>query len=202
MGEERVYFKCGERMLEGLFLPSAGMKGAVIAHPHPLMGGTMRDHVVVTLAALFQSRRFSTLRFNFRGVGRSEGFYDNGEGERDDVQAAVRFLSEQGVDEITAAGYSFGALMVLKYRAAAKDSGFTLLISPPLAEAAVSFRHLKGMRGLIVSGDRDPFCSVEALKKAAGEASWPHEIIPGADHFYIGKEEALVDIIGNHLTRG
>jgi len=199
MGEARVYFKSGGLVLEGLFAPAAGTKGAVIAHPHPLMGGSMRDSVVVTLAVLFQSRTFSTLRFNFRGVGRSEGLYDNGEGERNDVEAAVRFLLEQGAEDVALAGYSFGALMVLNGRLAAKDRGLTLLVSPPLGEAEISFRPFAGTRGLIVCGDRDPFCSVEVLKKAAGEASWPYEIITGADHFYFGKEAALMDVIGKHL---
>lgn len=199
MREDRVYFKSGDLTLEGLFAPSVGTKGAVIAHPHPLMGGNMRDNVVVTLVALFQQNRFSTLRFNLRGVGRSEGFYDDGVGEAEDLQAAIQFLSGQGVEDIYVAGYSFGALMAVKCLALTKEIEFTILISPPLGEAGISFRNLAGKRGLIVCGDKDPFCPIDELKNAAGEAMWPHEIVKGADHFYYGKETALMEIIGKHL---
>lgn len=202
MREDRVYFMSGELTLEGLFAQSIGTTGVVIAHPHPLMGGTMRDHVVVTLASFFHQNSCSTLRFNFRGVGRSEGFYDNGDGELEDLQAAARFLSEQGVDDISVAGYSFGALMAVKCCAVENNMGFTLLVSPPLTEGRISLRRLKGKRGLIVCGDRDPFCPIDELKKAAGEALWPHEIIKGADHFYFGKETELMEIVGKHLKTG
>jgi alpha/beta superfamily hydrolase len=202
MGEDRVYFKSGELTLEGLFAPSAGTKGAVIAHPHPLMGGSMRDNVVVTLVALFQQNRFSTLRFNFRSVGRSEGLYDDGAGEAEDVLAAVQFLSGQGVEDLSVAGYSFGALMAVKCLALTKDIGFTILISPPLGEAGISFRNLAGKKGLIVCGDRDPFCPIDESRKAAAEAMWPHETVKGADHFYFGKETALMEIIGKHFKTG
>jgi alpha/beta superfamily hydrolase len=162
----------------------------------------MRDNVVVTLVALFQQNRFSTLRFNFRSVGRSEGLYDNGAGEAEDVLAAVQFLSGQGAEEITVAGYSFGALMAVKCLALTNDIGFTILISPPLGEAGISFRNLAGKKGLIVCGDRDPFCPIDELKNAAGEATWPHETVKGADHFYFGKETALMEIIGKHFKTG
>lgn len=201
MREDRVYFKSGDHTLEGLFAPFPGTRGAVIAHPDPLMGGNMRDHVVVTLASLFQKNRFSTLRFNFRGVGRSEGLYDDGEGEAGDLQAAVRYLSEQGVEDISVAGYSFGALMAVKRRPEDKSAGFTLLVSPPLVEGGMSFGHLRGTGGLIVCGDRDPFCPVGELRRAAGEASWPLEIIEGADHFYFGKEAELTEAVGRHLRK-
>jgi alpha/beta superfamily hydrolase len=202
MGEDRVYFKSGELTLEGLFAPSTGKRGVVIAHPHPLMGGNMRDNVVVTLVTLFQQNRFSTLRFNFRSVGRSEGLYDDGVGEAEDLLAAVQFLSGQGVEDISVAGYSFGALMAMKCLALTKDIRFTVLISPPPGETGISFRNLAGKRGLIVCGDRDPFCPVDELQHAAEEVLWPYEIVKGADHFYFGKETVLMEIIGKHLKTG
>jgi len=202
MGEERVYFKSGALTLEGLFAPAIGAKGVVIAHPHPLMGGNMRDNVVMALASLFQKNRYSTLRFNFRSVGRSEGLYDNGEGEADDLRAAIQFLLEKGIEDLSIAGYSFGARMALKCLALVDGIRFTLLVSPPLGETETAFRNFRGTNGLIVCGDGDPFCPVDAAKKAAGESRWRLERVEGADHFFFGQEAALMDAVGKYIQTG
>ena len=94
---------------KGFMTAVQGTMGAVISHPHPLMGGDMRNPVVEILAESLFAGGLSTLRFNFRGVGMSEGVFDEGRGEQEDVLAAVTYLERQGIREIVLAGYSFGA---------------------------------------------------------------------------------------------
>jgi hypothetical protein len=91
--------------IKGLYAENAGKRAAVITHPHPLMGGDMWNNVVETMTTAFYESGFSTLRFNFRGVGESEGFYDNGIGELKDLLGALNFLKEKGKEKIMAGGY-------------------------------------------------------------------------------------------------
>ena len=107
--EERIILSSGELALEGLLSRGESDRGLVISHPHPLYGGEMRNHVVGIIQEIFSGKGWTTLRFNFRGVGRSQGEYDEGVGEREDVGAAIRYLKELGIKEIVLAGYSFGA---------------------------------------------------------------------------------------------
>ena len=108
INEERVFFESGGLTIEGLYAPGEGSKGVVVTHPHSQMGGSMANNVVDALVAAFHDHGYATLRFNFRGVGRSEGRFDDGVGEQDDVTGAIAFLKEKGLSDITLAGYSFG----------------------------------------------------------------------------------------------
>ena len=95
MTEEKVLFKSGDLKLQGLYSDNPGNNGVIVTHPHPQMGGSMDNNVVNALVSVFSDRHYSTLRFNFRGVGHSEGFYDHGRGEMEDVIAAMGFLIEK-----------------------------------------------------------------------------------------------------------
>jgi alpha/beta superfamily hydrolase len=106
MAEERISFEVMGLKLEGMLANSPGDMGAVISHPHPLYGGSMHNSVVKAVAHAYQEEELSTLRFNFRGVERSEGDFGNGVGEQEDVKAALQTLGKKNMD---LAGYSFGA---------------------------------------------------------------------------------------------
>src|SRR6202035_2810578 len=112
MNESQVTFRSGELALEGLLAnPGGGAPAAVVCHPHPSYGGSMYNNVVDAILVAFHQLGYATLRFNFRGVGGSEGEYDGGPGEVDDAKAAMEFLLAQaGVkrEGATIAGYSFG----------------------------------------------------------------------------------------------
>ena len=129
--ESIVAFDSGPLSLEGALNRCSEQKAAVISHPHPLYGGTMDNAVVLTIARAFHKKGFTTLRFNFRGVGRSQGGFDNGKGEVDDVRSALAYLEDEGFTENILAGYSFGARM----NAMAVSEGLTVtdhvMISPP-----------------------------------------------------------------------
>src|SRR5271170_1163538 len=115
MSEIQVSFRSGDLTLEGLFAnPGANAPAVVVCHPHPLYGGSMHNNVVEAILAAMWQAGYATLRFNFRGVGVSEGEHEGGPGEADDAAAAMSFLLAQpGVRKENAAmtGYSFGAMV-------------------------------------------------------------------------------------------
>src|SRR5215468_12365028 len=137
MKEERVTFESGGLTLEGLIASPAGAgqhRAAVVCHPHPMYGGSMYNNVVEAVLEPLWRRRFATLRFNFRGVGDSEGEYDGGEGELDDVREAVAFVAgKAAVKSVTLAGYSFGASVSLRAGLADPAVGGLVLVALPLA---------------------------------------------------------------------
>jgi len=109
MAEKKITIDSGEPKIEGLLESGNCERGVVITYPHPLYGGDMYNNVVETVTRSYSEMGYSTLRFNFRGVSQSEGLYDHGIGEQDDIRNAVTFLHETGCRHIDLAGYSFGA---------------------------------------------------------------------------------------------
>ncbi len=197
-----VTFACGELTLEGaLHLPaSTPAPGVVVCHPHPQMGGDMENNVVLAACGALVDRGFAALRFNFRGAGRSDGAFDQGEGERDDVRAALRHLAS--LPEVDAKrsgliGYSFGAMV------AAEVAGGHLralaLVSPP-----VSFADLRvawGCPALVLGGDQDPIAPADRLRVAAGGPGVELHIVSGADHSWGGFEDELGEALGEFFAR-
>lgn len=189
--EEKIVFPAGPLMLEGCYVPAASGRGAVVTHPHPLMGGSMENNVVETLVSAFSRQGCATLRFNFRGVGRSAGSYDEGIGEQQDVLAAVDFLRHKGIGEILLAGYSFGAWVNVKVLRHAHALSGGVLVSPPIDMMDFDFSGLSGRIRLILTGDQDPYCNTAHLMAMANRSGAPVKILPGVDHFYFGREKEL-----------
>lgn len=199
MKEERIFFKSGEFDIEGLYAPSDGQKGVVITHPHSMMGGSMINNVVFALVLAFYQNDFSTLRFNFRGVGRSGGIYDDGIGEQEDVKGAIDFLVENGKKDIFLTGYSFGAWVNTKLIADQDSLSDVIMVSPPIDFLDFDFSGQNGKVGLVICGDRDQFCPIDRLKGITEEIGCRFEIVDGADHFYFGKEDAIAGYIDDYL---
>lgn len=200
MKEEHVFFTAGGIRLEGLYAESAGNRGCVISHPHPEMGGDMRNNVVDALVSAFSSKGFSTLRFNFRGVGKSEGIYDGGNAEQEDVIGAVKFLADKEKSEIVLAGYSFGAWITTKVIARHDMFSDIILVSPPIDFMKFDFTGLEGKIGLIICGDRDQFCKMERLTSIVNRIKCRMESVKGADHFYFGRESDIVEHLNQYVT--
>ena len=191
MKEEKIIFPAGSLHLEGYYAPAGFVRGVVVTHPHPLMGGSLENNVVETVVKTFFHQEYATLRFNFRGVGRSEGRYDEGIGEQEDVLAAAGVLQQKGVREIFLAGYSFGAwvnVQVLRRRPFLSGG---VLVSPPIDLMDFDFSDLAGKIRLILAGDQDPFCNITRLLEMAGRIQAPVKLLTGADHFYFGREKEL-----------
>ena len=200
--EEKIIFESGPCRLEGYWQAGTANKGVVITHPHPLYGGTMHNPVVETVQSTYQEHGYATLRFNFRGVGSSQGHYDNGAGEQDDVRAAVAFVRNQAVPAIDLAGYSFGAWVnagVTSTKHTPIDS--MIMVSPPVGfiefESSTPLRCL----GLIVTGSHDDIAPVDRIRDLL--PTWnpdaQFEIIDGCDHFYSGYLEELESIFAQYL---
>ena len=202
MREEQVFFMAGNVKLEGLYGASSNDVGVVIAHPHPQMGGSMNNSVVDALVDGYSLNGFSTLRFNFRGVSRSEGFYDNGNGEQDDLMGAVTFLQNQNKTGIVLAGYSFGAWIITNVLKRHDQFSDIVLVSPPIDYFDIDFSDLEGKIGLIICGEQDQFCNLTKLKGFTDGIASKLDVVHEADHFYWGREGQIVAKIGNYLAAG
>jgi uncharacterized protein len=208
MKEQHVTFPSGALTLEGLFAKPEGttpVRGAVVCHPHPLYGGSMYNNVVDAVLAATWKKGWATLRFNFRGVGESEGEHGGGAGEAEDAAAAIAFLTSQpGVEREGAvlAGYSFGSVATVNASSKIKNLGGLVLVALPLKMADV--RVLNDFAGPIAMavGDGDPYCPVsqlEALHKELGSRA-QIRIVEGADHLFGGFEVELADAIESMLA--
>jgi alpha/beta superfamily hydrolase len=207
MKEERVTFKSGELTLEGMIAYPGGAgphRAAAVCHPHPLYGGSMYNNVVDAVLEALHARGFATLRFNFRGVGQSQGEFDNGQGEADDAVAAVRFLTTQtGVRATGAvlAGYSFGATTAVRAAPSIEEVAAIVTVALPLGMIDRSALGTITRPIVLLAGDQDSYCPANHLAALAERlgSSARLKIIPGADHFFGGCEHeitaALVDAL-------
>jgi alpha/beta superfamily hydrolase len=198
--EEKITYISDGIEIEGL-LEWISEKGVIVTHPHPLYGGDMHNPVVETTVEAFINHGFTTLRFNFRGVGGSQGSYDDGIGELRDLCNAFTFLAESGIHKIFLAGYSFGAWV--NAHMSHKDATYAemIMISPPVALMDFTFLKKIPKLKLVVSGSRDEIAPALQIKKMlpAWNPDATVEIIPGADHFYSGYLDALADALDAHI---
>jgi alpha/beta superfamily hydrolase len=203
MNEERVSFSSGDLTLEGLLAKPDGLdpvRGGVICHPYPLYGGSMYNNVVDAALAAMWELGWATLRFNFRGVGASEGEHSGGPGEAADAAAAVKYLVEQpGVqpDGAILAGYSFGAIAAMAAAPQIGSLAALTLIALPIQMADPVALEQFSRPIILAAGDNDGYCparQLEALHRRLGGRS-QLKIIEGADHFFGGFEEELANAL-------
>jgi hypothetical protein len=202
--EENVRFPVADFLLEGrLAHPAGAPRAVVVCHPHPQYGGTMDNNVVEAVSNRLQGDRFATLRFNFRGVGGSEGSYGNLVGECDDARAAVRFIRERtGFDAVTLAGYSFGAIVALQAGYDDVSVERLIAIAPPLAMFGVGFLRACDKPKLLLVGERDPYCSLDVFDRAVATLAEPTTSVrlAGADHFFFGREDELAGHVARFVS--
>jgi len=205
MSERRVTFKSEDLTLEGLLAtPANSTRGAVVCHPHPQSGGSMYNNVVEAVLDALWALGYATLRFNFRGVGESEGEFAGGVGEVLDAKAAVRFLAgQQGIGEggMILAGYSFGATVGLRAGLELPEVGALIAVAPPIGVADLSFIVGTDKRVILIAGDRDQYCPAAELRALHQKLAGPSalKIIGGADHFFGGYEAKLASAIRSVL---
>jgi uncharacterized protein len=208
MKEEPVTFKSGDLTLEGMsaYPDAAGPhRAAVVCHPHPLYGGSMYNNVVDATLEAMHARGLATLRFNFRGVGQSEGEFDNGQGEAEDAAAAIRLLTAQkGVraDGAVLAGYSFGAMTAVRAAASLEEVAAIIAVALPLGMINSSTLGAISKPIVLLAGDQDSYCPADHLR-ALAERLGPLarlKIIPGADHFFGGREHEITAALDESLA--
>jgi alpha/beta superfamily hydrolase len=195
--EEQVQITAGEVTLEARFSPGAKTSGVVITHPHPLYGGSMDNNVVWTALRAYGNRGWSTLRFNFRGVGGSTGRYGDGLAEVEDVAGAVTFLKSRVPGPCYVVGYSFGAAVAARALMEGLQVAGAVLISPPIAFMDLDFLPETPGLSLIVAGDEDDLCPLAEVEELCRHRQPPVDlrVVSGADHFYGGREEELYRIL-------
>lgn len=201
MDEEKISFYSGDLRIEGLLDNASGERGVVLCHPHPLYGGDMTNNVVQTLAEVYRENNYSTLRFNFRGVGASEGNFDEGNGEQEDVAAALGYLSGLGLKHLDLAAYSFGAWVCALGLEELKLAERLIMVSPPANFIDFAFLGYNEKIQLVIVGMQDEIAGWQGVEKMVPR--WNPEAgfhpIDGADHFYRGKTEELKRIINGFL---
>lgn len=179
--------------------------GAVICHPHSLYGGSMEVPLVIAIAEELAQRGIVALRFNFRGVGRSQGTYAGGEGEMADVAGALDFLESQaGVDRerLYLVGYSFGAGVGLRYGENDPRLAAVAVVAPYLGNSGPSLLRSYTQPKLFVAGEGDTICPTEWLRAFVAPLPEPKalRILPGTDHFFWGREREVAGIVGEFLA--
>ncbi len=199
--EEKISFLSRDYKIEGLLEKVSEDKGVVITHPHPLYGGDMYNKVVDIIASAYQKNGFTTLRFNFRGVGESQGNYDDGNGEQKDVGSAISYLSEIGIKKIDLAGYSFGAWINASLVCEGNPVKNMVMVSPPVG--FMDFRPIASINclKLVVTGSRDDIARADLIEKMlpAWNQEAHFEMIKGADHFYSGYLKKLESVLSLNL---
>lgn len=180
----------------------AALRGtAVIAHPHPLFGGTMENKVVQTLARAFVQGGWRSLRFNFRGVGASEGTHDEGRGELQDMLHIVE--QEAGEGLLALAGFSFGSFVAASAAASLwprRPADKIVLVGTAASRFTVPTLPAEAHeRTLVVHGEQDDTVELSAVMDWARPQQLPVTVVPGGGHFFHGQLPLLKSLVARHL---
>ncbi len=178
---------------------------ALVCHPHPLGGGTMHNKVVFRVAQALGDLGMPTLRFNFRGVGRSTGAYDEGCGEADDVRTALDALAELYPDvPLCLAGFSFGSWVSLPIGAVDARARQLIGVGAPVASLTMDTLTACEKPKLIVQGANDQYGPEVELRAWFARLAPPKHltIIPGADHFFTNQQQELYDAVVAYFRSG
>lgn len=171
---------------------------AVIAHPLPIQGGTMENKIVTTLANTLVSLGYAALRFNFRGVGQSEGSYDEGRGEVQDVQAACELMRQEFGDlPLIAAGFSFGGYVQARAAPLTKPAQL-ILIAPAVGRFAMPE---VPANSLIIHGDCDDVVPLTDLLDWARPQQLAIHVLTGAEHFFHRRLTQLQAVVRKNLVK-
>jgi len=180
---------------------------ALVLHPHPEQGGTMNNKVVYSIYQSFVARGFSTLRFNFRGVGRSQGKFDEGEGELSDAASALDWLQMYNPNApfCWVGGFSFGSWISMQLLMRRPEIVGFLSVAPPASDYDFTFLAPCPSSGLMLQGENDENIPPDSVKKLVEKLSAQRAIeiqytlVPGANHFFAGKIDEMMMAIDNYL---
>ena len=182
---------------------------ALILHPEPNKGGTMNNKVIFSLYKEFVKRNFATLRFNFRGVGRSQGSYDDGEGELADAATAMDWLQSQNPNAsyCWVAGFSFGAWIGMQLMMRRPEIKGFISLSAPTLTRDFSFLAPCPSSGLFIHGSENETVPIYSLSRVLEKISIQKgaviedKIISGADHFFNDHHEEMINVVREYLDK-
>ena len=200
---QRITWRGEAGAIEGLLdQPEGAARGvAVVAHPHPLFGGTMDNKVVQTLARAFVQCGWTVARFNFRGVGASEGVHDAGEGEARDFLSVVEQLAPKGA--LAVAGFSCGSFVASHAIQALWDKrDIEKIVFVGTATERLSVADVPESlheKTLVVHGEQDDTVSLASVMDWARPQSLPVMVVPGGGHFFHGQLPLLKSLVVRHL---
>ncbi len=201
---QRVTWRGEAGAIEGLLdHPDGDSRGvAVVAHPHPLFGGTMDNKVVQTLARAFVQCGWTVARFNFRGVGATEGVHDAGAGEARDFLSVVEQVAPKGA--LAIAGFSFGSFVashVIQALSEKRDIEKIVFVGTATERLAVADVPVAlHEKTLVVHGEQDDTVSLASVMNWARPQSLPITVVPGGGHFFHGQLPLLKSIVVRHLS--
>ncbi len=204
-----VIINGAEGRLEGRYTPAKGERRPIVLllHPHPQHGGTMHNKVIYALNQVFTRQGFCTLRFNFRGVGRSQGGFGRGEGELTDAASALDWLQtyNPNAGACWIAGFSFGAWIGMQLLMRRPEIDRFVAVAPPANIYDFGFLAPCPSSGLIVHGDKDEVVPEESSKKLAEKLSKQRDIevdyrvIKGANHFFTDRLDKLESVTEEYI---
>lgn len=204
-----VIFNGPEGRLEGRYTHSKIKNAplALILHPSPEFGGTMNNKITYMMFQTFVARGFSTLRFNFRGVGRSQGIFDRGEGELSDAAAALDWMQEFNANApyVWIAGFSFGAWIGMQLLMRRPEIRGFISVAPPANTVDFTFLAPCPTSGLIIQGTKDDVVPEQSVADFVGRLRAQRGIkidyrtIADANHFFHGYTDELITHVNDHL---
>jgi uncharacterized protein len=204
-----VNFPGPEGRLEGRYHPQPTRDApiALILHPHPQYGGTMNNPVTYALHYAFRDLGFTVMRFNFRGVGRSQGEFDQGIGELSDAASALDYLQSmhEAAKACWVAGFSFGAWIGMQLLMRRPEINGFVSVAPPANMYDFTFLAPCPSSGLIINGDSDRICPPEDVEKLANKLkaqrgiTITHTLVPGANHFFETGMPEMIDIVKGYV---
>ena len=182
---------------------------ALVLHLHPLLGGTMNNKIVHALYHAFRRQSFSVIRFNFRGVGRSQGQYDHGQGELSDAASVLDWLqlNNLGAERCWIAGFSFGAWIAMQLLMRRPEIEGFVAVSPPANKFDFTFLAPCPSSGLIVHGGADEMVPEPEVSELAKKLQTQrrieidYKVIEGAGHFYERELDTMAEIVERYIAR-
>ena len=206
-----VIFNGPAGRIEGRYQPAKQRNApiAIILHPHPQFGGTMNNQIVYNLFYAFLERGFAGLRFNFRGVGRSQGSFDHGAGELSDAAAALDWAQSINPEAKTCwiAGVSFGAWIAMQLLMRRPEIEGFISVAPPANLYDFTFLAPCPSSGLMVNGARDRVVPTESVRglvdrlKTQKGIVIDHAVVPDANHFFEGRMDGLMEVVDAYLDK-
>ncbi len=204
-----VHFAGPEGRLEGRYHPHASDAApiALVLHPHPQFGGTMNNKVIYNIYYALHELGFSVLRFNFRGVGRSQGEFDAGVGELSDAASALDYLQEMNPNarQCWVAGFSFGAWISMQLLMRRPEISGFVSVSPPANMYDFSFLAPCPSSGLIINGDADRVAPADDVSKLVAKLqaqkgiTITHQTVGKANHFYDKGMDEMVGCVSDYV---